>query len=136
MELECDSSRESHAHSCTCLPEVMGVVFLQAGCCVPRDSGEHWTVFSRSTGRYPPYVTFCMLLFSHCTWLLSLSVLLCADLHSFNMSPCAADASLQPKSHQSPGENATVEKQGLTSGLCLHPLGLLNDKKIFLFLGL
>lgn len=51
------------------------------------------------------------------------------------MSPCAVETSLQQKPHQSPEGEWNLEKRGLTSGLCLHPLVLLtNQEDIFISL--
>lgn len=137
-ELEWDSSSDTLAYGCTCRsvprrwwaysPCVLYAVFH-----VPVYNIQK--CFANLQDGILLYVTFCSSLFSRYTWpfepgpccsvqaFIHLTCLLVLWKHLYNQSPTRALR-----------ENGIVEKQGLTSGLCLHPLGLLTEKKIFLFL--
>ena len=137
-ELEWDSSSDTPAYGCTCRPVprrwwAYSPCVLCAVFHVPVHNIQK--CFANLQDGILLYVTFCSLLFSRYTWpfepgpccsvqtFIHLTCLLVLWKHLYNQSPTRALR-----------ENGIVEKQGLTSGLCLHPLGLLTEKKIFLFL--
>lgn len=111
MELRCDRQLQWNpslwSQLLPCLPKisrspkVMGIVSMQALCCVTHDQRITFERVFANLQSGILYVTLCNSshsILGFWAW----SMLLYAHLHSFNMCPCAVETSLQQKPHQSP----------------------------------